>query len=332
MLRFIPHLPDADAHSVDNLPSNRSIDNNNQLIQRPSTMKVFLHYEDNKSKFLHKTLKITLPKKWKEGPTSKLLEFAVESYNASDLGKSNTLVSSELHLALKIASEGEEEGTLTPLASDATLIEVIDDRDAVYIIHGPSRTLAQIEQEIQDEKDRKKELLASTVPCVHFGCKNRFKPDQTPPACTFHKSPPVFHETAKFWSCCPQKKVYDWEDFQAIPGCETGFCTDVKEENSKQFLGGCDLRDASAPAKLKTIDDFNATEAAGGSSAAPVLDRLRAVLAEAGVENELFDQVFDGIKKEIGEGEDELGAATEELGSKLKKAFKSIAVEQLRIK
>ena len=92
------------------------------------------------------------------------------------------------------------------------------------------------------------------------------------------------------------------------------------------------MRDASAPAKLKTIDDFNATEAAGGSSAAPVLDRLRAVLAEAGVENELFDQVFDGIKKEIGEGEDELGAATEELGSKLKKAFKSIAVEQLRIK
>ena len=67
-------------------------------------------------------------------------------------------------------------------------------------------------------------------------------------------------------------------------------------------------------------------------AAAPVLDRLRAVLAEAGVENELFDQVFDGIKKEIGEGEDELGAATEELGSKLKKAFKSIAVEQLRIK
>jgi hypothetical protein len=34
-----------------------------------------------------------------------------------------------------------------------------------------------------------------------------------------HKSPPVFHETAKWWSCCPQKKAYDWETFQDIPGC-----------------------------------------------------------------------------------------------------------------
>lgn len=303
-------------------------------------MKVFLHYEDNKNKFLHKTLKITLPKKWKQGPTSKLLEFAVESYNASDLGKSNTLVTSDLHLALKVAASSNEqksddEGTLTPLASDATLVEVIDDRDAVYICHGPSKTLAQVHNEIQEEKDRKNQFLASTSACVHFGCNNRFKKGEPPPACTYHSSPPVFHETAKFWSCCPQKKAYDWEDFQSIPGCQTGVCTDVKEsEESKQFLGGCDLRDAAAPAKLKSIDDFNAAETAGGSNTAPVLERLRSVLAEVGVENELFDQVLEGIKKELGRNGngDELGAATDELGDKLKKAFKSIAVDQLRIK
>ena len=50
-------------------------------------MKVFLHYEDNEDKSFHKSLKITLPKKWKSGPINKLLEFGVESYNASELGK-----------------------------------------------------------------------------------------------------------------------------------------------------------------------------------------------------------------------------------------------------
>ena len=97
-------------------------------------MKVFLHYEENESKLLHKSLKITLPKKWKTGPTSKLLEFAVESYNASDLGTSNPLDASQMHLAIKVSTEDDaqvesSEGILTPLASDAVIIEVIDDRD-----------------------------------------------------------------------------------------------------------------------------------------------------------------------------------------------------------
>jgi len=302
-------------------------------------MKVFLHYEDNKSKLLHKTLKITLPKSWKQGPTSKLLDFAVESYNASDLGKSNTLNASELHLSIKAVSEGsskDDEGTLVLLASDAVIIEVIDDRDAVYIVHGPTKTLAAIQQEKQAEIDQKRKEMENSAACVHFGCKSRFPKGGPYPDCTFHAAPPVFHETAKFWSCCPTKKAYDWEDFQAIPGCQNGKCTDVKEDvAAKQFLGGCDLRDAVGEAqKLKSIDDFNSAQAAGGSDAAPVLDRLRTVMAEIGVENELFDQVFDGIKKEVGaqdEG-DELGLATEELGKKMKKAMKAIAVDQLRIK
>lgn len=316
-------------------------------------MKVFLHYEDNTDSKLHKSLKITLPKKWLQGPTSKLLEFAIESYNASDLGKINPLTPSEMHLALKIASSSspnettsqnnkdqDDKGIITPLASDASIINVMDDRDAVYILHGPSQTLEEIQVEKQKEIDRKKEELAKTVQCVHFGCKNRWIKGTPPPKCCYHASPPVFHETAKFWSCCPQKKAYDWDEFQAIPGCQSGTCTDVKEENSsgKQFLGGCDLREAVGEAqKLKSIDDFNASMAAGGSSAAPILDRLRSVMAEIGVEKELFDQVLEGIKKEVdgvkdnGEG-DELDLATRELGAKLKKAMKAIAVDQLRIK
>jgi hypothetical protein len=304
-------------------------------------MKVFLNYEDNKSKLLHKKVKITLPKKWKTGPTSTLMLFGVESYNASDLGKSNPLDASQMHLAVKVApkdsTSDEPEGILTPLASDAVILEVIDDRDAAYICHGASKTLQEIEQEKQAEIDRKKIELASSVACVHFGCKNRWIKGTASPDCTYHASPPVFHETAKFWSCCPQKKAYDWEDFQAIPGCLTGTCTDSKEENAgKLFLGGCDIREAvgGEAQKLKSIDDFNSAEAAGGSDAAPVIERLRSVMSEMEIENELFDQVFEGIKKEVAAAgdEDELGAATAKLGALLKKAMKNIAVEQLRIK
>uniref|UniRef100_A0A7S3Q7X4 CHORD domain-containing protein n=1 Tax=Chaetoceros debilis TaxID=122233 RepID=A0A7S3Q7X4_9STRA len=316
-------------------------------------MKVFLYYEDNDHKMLHKTLKITLPKSWKNGPTSKLLDQFVETYNASDLSESLTLNADEMHLAHKVKVEvqsektltltltGEEELKMISLASDAITIETIEDREAVYIMHGKSSTLAEVQAAKQEIIDRKKEEMANTVACVRFGCKTRFPKGGPYPACCYHKAPPVFHETAKFWSCCPNKKAYDWEEFQLIKGCMTGRCTDVKDnEEEKQFLGGCDLRDAlhgeSEP--LKSIDDFNKAQA-DGSDAAPVLQRLRGVMKEIGVENELFDQVLDGIRNEAGDGgggdsteEDELAAATSELGKKLKAAMKKIAVDQLRIK
>ena len=33
---------------------------------------------------------------------------------------------------------------------------------------------------------------------------------------SYHKLPPVFHETAKFWACCPDKKCYDWDSFMGV--------------------------------------------------------------------------------------------------------------------
>ena len=48
-------------------------------------------------------------------------------------------------------------------------------------------------------------------------------------ACRHHTKPPVFHETAKYWSCCPHKKAYDWESFMEIKGCAHGMHTDLKQ-------------------------------------------------------------------------------------------------------
>jgi len=270
-------------------------------------MKVFLHYEDNKDTSLHKSLKITLPKSWKNGPSSKLLGQFVESYNANEtLGRSNPLALDNVHLAIREEDSSSttevDATTLVEIASDAITIETIPDRADVYIVHGPSKTLGQINEEKRAAEEALQKEKASLVACTRFGCKNRFPPGGPYPKCVHHVSPPVFHETAKFWSCCPNKKAYDWDDFQKIEGCSTGVCTDVKEDTQKQFLGGCDLREQAAEsAKLKSIDDFNKAQAAGGSDAAPVLDRLRSVM-------------------------------TEELGKKLKSAMKAIAVDQLRIK
>merc|ERR1711964_77198 len=56
--------------------------------------------------------------------------------------------------------------------------------------------------------------------CKRFGC-NKYYDEGSTDEGRHHVKPPVFHETAKYWSCCERKKAYDWESFEAIPGCET---------------------------------------------------------------------------------------------------------------
>lgn len=296
-------------------------------------MKVFLYYEDNEKEELHKTLKMTLPRSWKSGPTSKLLTQFVESYNASSLGQLNTLQEDNLHLATNVEAETE---SLVSLPLDAIIQDVIPDRANVFVCHGPSVTLKEVEDEKRKEKQKELDYKESTVQCTRFGCKKRFPKGGPYPSCQYHVSPPVFHETAKFWSCCPNKKAYDWTDFENIVGCQTGKCTDVKECDQKQFLGGTDLRaKLNGDAELKSIDDFNKAQLEG--EAAPVLDRLERVMIDLGIEKELYDQVVQGIRKNVSEedttrNEAEILAEIKAvIGEKLKSAMKGIAVEQLRI-
>jgi hypothetical protein len=298
-------------------------------------MKVLLHYEESEQTELHKSLKITLPKSWKTGPTSQLLSQFIESYNGNASFSDNKLQESEMHLSIRQAVGTFEKKELVPLASNAVVLDAILDRADVYICHGPSFTLEAKAEEAAAALKQKQDELASTVPCTHFGCKKRFPPGGPYPECQYHVLPPVFHETAKFWSCCPTKKAYDFEDFQNIPGCQTGACSEIKDPESKLFLGGSDLREQVEAPKLKSIDDFNKSQEAG-SEAAPVLERLQAVLEELGIEKELYNQVIDGYKKEFadkGWNEAELlELIAQELGDELKKSMKAIAVDQLRLK
>mmetsp|Transcript_9135 Transcript_9135/g.26102 ORF Transcript_9135/g.26102 Transcript_9135/m.26102 type:complete len:306 (+) Transcript_9135:161-1078(+) len=305
-------------------------------------MKVLIHYEDNDDPGLHKSMKITLPKSWKTGPTSNLLDQFVEFYNPKF--ESNQLAAPETHLCIREAvssstsSSSSDKTQLVPLCSDDVVVDTIPDRGDVYVCHGASETKQQKEDKIKAEEDRRKAEQASTVACTHFGCKNRFPRGGPYPECRYHKMPPVFHETAKYWACCPDKKAYDWDEFQNIPGCEMGRCTDVKDDGqTKAFFGGSDLREqANGGSQLKSIDDFNKAQDAGGAAAAPILERLQNVFAELDIEAELFNQVVDGMKKDFqsqaASDAELLELVAKELGGRLKKSMKAIAVEQLRIK
>ena len=146
-------------------------------------MKVFLRYEDNDDESTHKTLKITLPKSWTSGPTSRLLEQFVESYNGGKEGRLNALEVGGLHLAIRARDAGGSNGggggggdaagrssrELRDLPSDGVVVENIPDREDVYVCHGPSRTSGEIQSERQAELDRKKEADEHMSKCVHLG-------------------------------------------------------------------------------------------------------------------------------------------------------------------
>jgi hypothetical protein len=303
-------------------------------------MKVLLHYEDDADVERWKSLKITLPKSWKNGPTSKLLSQFVETYN-TNRPETERLLETDLHLEIKKPSGSDDKPSkLVKLPSDGITLDWIPDRADVYVCHGPAETMAEVQSAAAEAAKQAESEKSHTVQCTRFGCRNRFPPAGPFPSCTYHKAPPVFHETVKFWSCCPTKKAYDWDDFQKIPGCcEAEHCTIVKEETgAKQFLGGTDLRAAAngGDNPLKSIDDFNKAQEAGGAAAAPILDRLQMVLKEVGVEKELYDQVVEGLRKKLApQCHDEaalLGAIKDKMGGIIKASLKAEAVEQLRIK
>lgn len=145
------------------------------------------------------------------------------------------------------------------------------------------------------------------------------------------------------------------DDFENIPGCvvdEAG-CTEVPKTNTRNFLGGCDLRADMGDKnnKLKSIEEFNQSlraAAQGGSkdihsvnTESSLISQLKDILIQMGLEVELYDQVVDGIRKQLMTTEpftETIEAAVvdkaiiQEMGIKLKKAFQAMAVNQLRIK
>jgi hypothetical protein len=313
-------------------------------------MKVFLVYSPaSVSETHHKTLKVTLPKKWtKQPPGSNLMDLFVENYNSSKpTAMSLTLEASDLVLT----TAGGKKVYCSAGPSAVAVEDCMEDKAEVFVTPLSDVPIADRENFVPSLKKQASgvglpEAPAKTgaaahppgfVRCVHLGCQKYFDP-KTEPVCVHHKSPPVFHETAKWWSCCPHKKAYDWEGFQTIPGCETGVCSNVKDEgaaSTSAFMGGCELRgDDKDGEGLMDINAFNSKEGAKKK-----LDGIGAAFTESwcDLDKASWEQMIAGMEKEIEETGGPKGVTLEEavlqkVGASIKKSMKAVIVEQMRIK
>ena len=108
--------------------------------------------------------------------------------------------------------------------------------------------------------------------CKNYGCNKYYSEEENgDTACLHHSGPPVFHDTAKYWSCCGDtKKAYDFETFQQIVGCTNGRHSTVNR-GATISASPNSVSDAPPPPPLKSIADFNtANPAAATAEAAAV--------------------------------------------------------------
>lgn len=111
-----------------------------------------------------------------------------------------------------------------------------------------------------------------------------------------------FHETAKWWSCCPKSKALDFDEFMAIPGCVQGFCSDLEPEG-KRFLGGSDIREDCAPQRIDGKDM--------PMDPRKKLDALRKGMLSCGVTEDFFDRYWGRMAAKHGD----LGVVCKETAS-----------------
>ena len=227
-------------------------------------MKVYLHLEEESSHDLPEmTVKLTLPKSWQKTGFDRLKKTFVTSYNKKH---SKELEEQDWHLE---SADGKV------YAEDAAVKSMISSGADLYMRRGAGKTMEDLGIAPPPEETPKVEKVqppptsvkAKAAPkctpvsapkpadkekdkrlvCKRFGCQARYLPgDNHEEACRYHAKPPIFHETRKWWACCPKKVAWDWDTFTAIPGCMVGAHSDVAQD--KKFMGGADVRAEQAKA------------------------------------------------------------------------------------
>jgi hypothetical protein len=277
-------------------------------------MKVFIHYEDNENEELHKTSKITLPVKWVDGPISAVLELFIKTYN----GKFSSNQLSDVHLV------NDKDETFS---NECIVSEYLSGSSDIYVKHGAAPSLAECTaprltpkappaSKSSASSSSSSKAASSSVSadgltlCKRFGCQKKFDMKLNhDEACCYHRLPPVFHETVKFWACCPDKKAYSWDNFMEIKGCQTGAHTNVKPDQPS-VLGGCDVRSGNDGSegqteRLKSIADFNAERNSqqNGNTAGDAIAKMyqiRQALDKGGISGQLFDNAKEKVLEKNG--------------------------------
>ncbi|CAM9101928.1 unnamed protein product [Heterosigma akashiwo] len=229
-------------------------------------MKVYVHYEEGSDESLHKTLKLTLPKKWADKETNKVLDLFLESYNAKNPG--NLLEMGSVHLE---NSRGQK------MSGQDLVKDLMNDREDIHVRPGAPPA----HQEAPAAKEQKSEAQTNEgkLRCRNYGCNQWYlEAENGPEACGHHTAPPIFHDARKGWSCCA-KRVYDWDEFQQIAGCARGPHSTVDPQvtfAASPTVAAADAAEAKNPGPvLKSIDQFNEANPEAVTAAASAVQTLK---------------------------------------------------------
>lgn len=209
------------------------------------SIKVYLHYEE--AGHPEKTSKLAIPKSWGDKKVQDVIGLFTKAYN--DKNPADTIDINNVHLV----SDGG-----IKIYSDSVVSLTLGDHCEYHIKHGVHNQHTSAPSIDSDSNSGK-------LRCKNFGCNKYYNEDDNDDvACKYHSAPPIFHDTMKCWSCCKDRKAYDFEAFQAIEGCTIG------RHNSEQqttliaaspnapttTATGGDDGSSTAP-KLRSIADYN---------------------------------------------------------------------------
>jgi hypothetical protein len=246
-------------------------------------MKITLQYAEAEEEGKKLTLRLTLPQKHIDGPTKAVVKLFIDYYNK----KTGASLDAEgFHLKVVGGAHLDREGRV---------VDGIKAGNELYVLPGAEPLPSQRAAKVAKVADAQPKASAAPkapkkdeqgrVRCRNFGCKKWFFEDGPPQECVHHCKPPVFHETAKWWSCCQDKKAYDFGEFERIPGCTKGFCSAVVQQG-QSFLGGSDLRGDCAPQRI---------DEAAPEDPRKKLNAMRAGLVAIGVDATLYENVWSRL-------------------------------------
>jgi hypothetical protein len=152
-------------------------------------------------------LAITLPGKWLQFPVVKLLDTYVQHYNKKFAAESH-ISASEWTVTVRDPSPFAR-SPWKVLDVNALMCDSFSDRHEIWLARMTSADGAG--------------KPSGGLTCKNYGCQNSFTDaTNSDEACCHHTGAPIFHDTRKWWSCCEQHKVYDFDGLFAIQGCARG--------------------------------------------------------------------------------------------------------------
>jgi hypothetical protein len=218
-------------------------------------LKLYIHWEQ--AGYPEKTSKIQIPKSWLQKPVQEVIGLFAMPYNNHN--KDTPIEVGQVHLE---TTEGVK------IHSNDVVGDVLEDKFDYHIKPG-----AHLRAEVVKEE-------ASDVPqlrCKNYGCNQYYREeDNHDEVCRHHVAPPIFHDTMKCWSCCRDKKAYDFESFQQIAGCTVGRHSQVAQKIAIAASPNAPTEGSvptPPPVQLKSIADFNTNnpDAASAATAAAKL-------------------------------------------------------------